>query len=229
MNLGVCVWLYNEENLIVDCVESIRKVFPQVEVYDIGSKDKSIEKVQSLEVPINLLGTKGKPGGREYIRIKREINANYDYVFNVDGDEIYPESALMFLRDLIESRPSRIHGFWRAVKFNGEDLFVSSLYNSGEIAWDPKQFEIRRNWPSEALLYVGENAKPPKRIFFGEVFCWHGVLLNRTSVVEDKSRVIKKSKRDEQFRSLGWERVKSLPWNTDDKDLINKLKHNVVS
>ena len=162
MNLGVGVWLYNDEYLVKDCVSSIAEVFDQVKVFDIGSTDHSLEIVKKLGVPVIELGAKGKLDGKEYIDIKRGIHSKYDYVFCVDADEIYPKEALLSLRDVIQEKPPRVHGFWKMLKFKGDELLCSGLHNCGEIAWDTSLYDLRRIWPHEVLRWIDDQRCGPK-------------------------------------------------------------------
>jgi len=222
MNLGVCIWLYNDENLIHDCVKSVLQVFDNAEVYDIGSSDSSIERVKSLGAKINLLGKDGKLNGPTYTKKKQEILSKFDYVFNIDGDEIYPKHTLLGIRDKIKEKPPTIISFWKMLKFIGDDLFISSPHQIGEIGWNTKKFILRRGWPNESLFPL-EGKNLPRGTVCDTFYCWHGVLLNRSRAFHS-TREHKKTKRMIQFKDLEWKKIDYLPWNPSDPHLIERLK-----
>ena len=208
--VGVFVWLKNDEVLVGPCVKAVKEVFPEVEVYDLGSTDDSVSIVESLGVKVHKLGALDP---KEYIVAKREIHSGFDYVFNVDADEIYPKDALTFIKGSISDGPARINGYWKMLKQVDGDLYVSSPRFTGEIAWDTRYFELRRVWPNETLMAIGGEAayRRMPQITDSSIFCWHGVLLNR-SKVRSLAREQKKMRRTEQFKDLSWEKIEHLPW-----------------
>ena len=123
MDVGVLVWLKDDERLVEPCVSAIKEVFPGVEVYDVGSTDDSISIVKNLNVPVHELGSLN---AKEYIKVKRELHEKFDYVFNIDADEVYPRSALELIKHHIQDKPARINAYWRMLKYEGSDLYVSS-------------------------------------------------------------------------------------------------------
>ena len=102
MNLGVYISSFYEERLIVPCISEVLKVFPQVELIDLGSEDKTLSRVrQHFNIPIH----KYKDiSGAEWTVLKNEYASKHDWVFWIDGDEIYDQENLIILRDKINSR-----------------------------------------------------------------------------------------------------------------------------
>jgi hypothetical protein len=223
-SLGVYVSCRNEEHLIVDCVSHIMRVFPQVEVMDVGSEDESINKVRELGVYVHEMGILGH---KAYITEKNRLSDRHDFVLWVDGDEIWPTPSLLKIKQEIYAGEYRVFGCWKMMKSEGGELFVSELYASGEMAWNTREFTLKREWPNECLKSRQGNTKRLNKRdcrTTPAIWCWHGSMLRRTSVEETALKKSKRLERMEMFTPLRWERIGKLPWGSSDPGLMEKLK-----
>jgi len=201
MDLGVYITLKDDERLVGECIRRARKVFPQVVVYDIGSIDGSIRNAEQQGAEVR--SAPPIKAAIDYTTWKNEIGEKHDYVFWIDADEWWPETALLNVRDQIELGADLVAGYWRNLREEDERLLVSSPTTRGRVAWDTRIYHLCRAWPRERLCRKdGEemmnNPGDPA------VYCWHGVLLKRTSVPEGKARRDKRLFRIELFQKLEW-------------------------
>ena len=204
MDLGVYVFAKNEENLIVPCVSALQKVFPQVEVIDLGSKDTTLEKLSSLNCKVrNVTCTP-----EMYPYLKTSVGKEHNWAFFVDGDEIYPEEQLKKIEPTIKTLQYRGYRIaWRYVKEENGKKFVAKnlvsnvikIYRSDRFTWtEPWPFEVMKNRKSERM-------QPKEQ---QDIWCWHARLLNR-SRYKDPIREIKK----EDFPyNIKWEKVTHFEW-----------------
>lgn len=225
MDLGVYVSTWNEEILIEAALKSVVKVFPQVEIIDLGSKDKTLEIVRRLNVPINSHPMPRKSakysfdgGPQEWIRLKNEYADKHEWILLLDGDEIFDEENLLKLKIKVESGVHEAyHIGWRMVReINGQKQ-VSSMIPSGLKLYKSSCYRFRRGWPGEILCSVKDKYNANHELARNcDVWCWHGVLLQRTlSVSEHTPRKKKRLGRQEYYdEELEWEDVEKWPWMT---------------
>ena len=227
MDLGVYVSTLDEDVLIEAALENLVKVFPQVEVIDLGSRDKTIEIVKRLGVPINkhVLPNKtsknsfdGPP--QQWTQLKNDYANKHDWILLLDGDEIFDEDNLRRLKAKAHSEPviyTAYHIGRKMVREVDGQKQVSEMKPSGTKLYRSADYYFKRGWPGEILKRtVGidnarERNKEPKE--HTDVWCWHAVLLNRSSSPERTARRKKRLERwkfyDEQ---LEWEDVDKWPW-----------------
>lgn len=203
MNIGVYVSLYNDEYTIKPCLIRLKKVFPQVKVFDIGSTDNGPSIVRELEIPITFhLESRA---ANKYIELKRNLSEKHDWVFWIDGDEVYPEPALNLIKDkILANNRDLIYGWWRNLKvINGKLLYTDPPTHKGPIAYKPKELHLHRDWPREKIdRYDGKPRETDNPEFEG-IYCWHSVLLNRSSSPEKKNRMKKRLEREQEFIKKG--------------------------
>lgn len=205
MDLGVYVFAKNEENLIVPCVSALQKVFPQVEVIDLGSKDSTLEKL--LGLGCNVRNVSCTP--EEYPHLKNSLGKEHVWSFFVDGDEIYPEDQLRKIGPLIDS--GQYHNYrisWRFVKETDGKYQAKNVVSNVTKILMGNSFSWKRPWPREALIdLVPTNEIQPKSIVMGP-WCWHTRLLERSSLI-DRVREVKK---DDFCYEVKWEKVDKFAW-----------------
>lgn len=214
LDVGVYVTLLNDEYIIPYCLETLREVFPQVKVLDFGSTDGSCAKV-----PEDMLIRCGIKDPQEYIRLKNEYSSKHDQVFWVDADEVYPVSVLQKLKTLIETDPDQIHTQWRNVQVDQNlIIYVEDAFIRGTAIWNPKYNNLVRAWPNERLSYT--RCEPPfiqKQEHDPELFCWHGVMLNRSSKPEATARRKKRQHRHlDAIKRATMQQIDVLPWGDLD-------------
>jgi hypothetical protein len=190
VNIGVYITLLNDEYILPYCLSPLLKVFPQVKVLDFGSTDNSCSKV-----PSDKLIKHGKMDPVDYITLKNEYGKPHDQVFWIDADEVYPISVLEKLRDKMHEKPDQIFTYWRNVMVKPDlSVYVEQPFLRGTSCWRPLYNELKRAWPNERLTHLRNRKYLPVK-HDPELFCWHGVLLNRSSVECAKSRYKKRQER----------------------------------
>lgn len=204
--LGVYITLQNDEESIVECWRRVAKVFPWVVVCDLGSEDEGPSRALTAGAEVRSCGRVSFDG---YGAWKNELSKAHSYVLWIDADEWWPEGSLLKILQLVESQVPYVGGYWRNLKREGDRLYVSELIMRGRIAWSTRLFEVRRAWPNEILRQI--EGEPVVVDNFGHdpnVFCWHNVLLRRSSVPEDAARSDKRRIREMQFQDLIWTEIR---------------------
>ena len=224
MNFGVYISTLNEEILIEAALKNLVKVFPQVEVVDLGSKDSTLEIVKRLNVPINehvlsRLSSKHSLDGpaQEWIALKNDYADKHDWILSLDGDEIFDEENLLKIKAKVEveNHPhSAYHIGWRMVRETSTGKQISNMIPSGAKIYKCSDYYFRRGWPNEMLVtrplvLANEDTRDDC-----DIWCWHGVLLKRSnSVIEHTPRRKKREERSIYFdKVLKWEDVDKWPW-----------------
>ncbi len=215
MDLGVYISTLNEEILIEAALENVVKVFPQIEVIDLGSKDKTLEIVRRLNIPINSHLLPKKIGPQEWIRLKNEYADKHEWILLLDGDEIFDEENLLKLKVRVENGGHEAyHIGWRMVREVNGQKQISSMTPSGLKLYKSSCYRFRRGWPGEILCSVKDKYNTNHELARNcDVWCWHGVLLQRSSVSEHTPRKKKRLGREEYYdEHLEWEDVEEWPW-----------------
>lgn len=212
-NIGVYITLLNDELLIPHSFAAVYKFFPQVKVIDVGSEDSSCDKV-----PKKHLIREGIKDPKGYIEMKNSYSDKHDQVFWLDSDEIYPESALRRIQFLLETDRERIPSYWRSVKVtNDGQVYIEEPALRGFSAWRSKTNRLYRNWPGEHLLNVDPKYRDKKQWLDPKIWCWHGVLLNRSNMREATNRFKKRLDRmGEANKRNTWSRYGWIPWSDED-------------
>ena len=200
--LGVYITLQNDENLIEECWRRVTAVFDSnlVWVCDLGSRDSGAVLVGELGAQVEICG---RIAPEDYAAWKNDRAKPHDQVLWIDADEWWPADALHAIRNRLYTADF-VAGRWRNLKRQNGQLYVSEPVYRGRIAWCTDRYRVGRTWPRERLeTFEGKsvpNPEPPDP----RVYCWHGVLLERSSVPEDSSRATKRLVREKQFEGLEW-------------------------
>ncbi|WP_297631107.1 glycosyltransferase [uncultured Clostridium sp.] len=149
--LSIIVPVYNVENYIVECLESLRnQTIDSLEiiVVDDGSKDSSIEKIQSMidgdRVKLIVQENKGLSGARntglkvakgEYVAFVDSddyigINTAYEEMYNLaisEKSEIVAGNCIKFYEDGREEKLERNMEFFKKSPMEAEEFFLNSL------------------------------------------------------------------------------------------------------
>jgi len=230
MNLGVYISTQNEENLITLCINSIKKVFPQVELIDLGSEDSTVEKAEKTDIPINIIG---QIHGEEYPHIKNYFSRNHDWMFWIDSDEIYPIESLLKIQKRLENPTnSTINVHWRVLKIDKGEIFTTidneNLCGNGKL-YDTRAHFCRRAWPKEVLDcllhfqadHKREDCTKELRGLNG-IYCWHAVLLKRSQI----EMTFRKKKRLSKIADYGiqyeWKKLSKFPWDEEIPELMKQ-------
>lgn len=223
MNLGVYITAKDEELLIRPCVERVLKVFPQAELIDIGSQDSTLEIAGEL-LPCH---KHAHMEGSEYTALKRELSSRHDWVFWIDGDEIYPHDSLLSIKKRIENPSgwSTINVLWRNLRVGKNGKVWRTRLNprlmARSKAFDVSKHNFKRAWPREVvenLVEGAEGTKEPRQM--NGIWCWHGVLLRRTTQEESTARRKKREvKVGNYIRDYDWVQLDEFPWDDPREEL----------
>lgn len=218
-DLGVYVVACNEENLIKPCVLAVQKVFPQVEVVDLGSTDTTLERLDDVEVAIAQYqgsGEDGRLSGKEYTDLKNMYSKRHQWVFWVDGDEIWPEESLRRLEGNWRANMHRLTAMrvaWRYLVMCEGQLYASDPVHNGPKLFDTEKHFFIGDWPYETLGGPKDNRQPKKHC--RRQWCWHGKMLHRSDVRD----TIRDEKREDYLTSfknfhkdVRWVRIDGLPF-----------------
>jgi hypothetical protein len=226
MDLGVYVSTLDEDVFIEATLKNIVKVFPQVEVIDLGSRDKTVEIVKRLGVPINEHVLTPKTGKntfdgppQQWTQLKNDYANKHEWIMILDGDEIFDEENLLGIKAKAESntRITAYHIGWRMCREVKGVKQVSNMKPSGTKLYKSSDYYFKRGWPGEILKRNPDVDNPRERHKDikeeCDVWCWHTVLLNRSSTPERTARRKKKDERWNYYNEqLEWEDVDKWPW-----------------
>ena len=226
MNLGVYVSTLDEDVLIEATLKNVVKVFPQVELIDLGSQDKTLSIVDRLGIPINrhvLPAASAKYSfdgpGQKWTELKNEYADKHDWILLLDGDEIFDEENLLNLKAKAESgsKYTAYHVGWKMVREVGTQKQVSNILITGCKLYKGSDYYFMRGWPGE-ILRRRVGVYNPRHCYQDikeqcAVWCWHGVLLNRSSRPERTARRKKRTERWKYYdEQLEWEDIDKWPW-----------------
>jgi glycosyltransferase involved in cell wall biosynthesis len=223
-DLGVYVSTLNEEVLIESTLRYVVEVFPQVEVIDLGSKDRTLARANQFGIPVNhhvmpKRITKHHPvhAGAEWTRLKNEYTAKHDWVFFIDGDEVFNKENLLKMKAKIEEGSYAAYRIgWKNLREHNGGVQESSILVNGPKLFKTSDYKYLRSYPAEVLASTVEGLLIPNTEPKGEcdVWCWHGVLLNRTSSIPEASNRMKKRqhKAARYDKALDWHDIPKWPW-----------------
>lgn len=128
-NLSVAIATYNEENNIVDCLESVKDYAAEIVVVDGQSTDRTAELAKKVGAKVII-----KPNNSMF-----HINKNFafkncknDWILNLDADERVPEALAKEIVKVISSKPEE-NGFW----INRKNWFLGGFLSKGGAYPDP--------------------------------------------------------------------------------------------
>lgn len=177
--LSIIVPVYNVENYIVECLESlINQTLDPIEiiVVDDGSKDSSIEKIKNMidgdRVKLIVQENKGLSGARntglkvakgeyiafvdsdDYIGLDTAYEEMYDIAIK-EGSEIVAGNCIRFYEDGREEKQERNMAFFKESPMKAEEFFFNSLESNRVYA--PVWFNIyKREFLEKNNLYFME-------------------------------------------------------------------------
>jgi glycosyltransferase involved in cell wall biosynthesis len=109
IKFSVVIPLYNKENYIVDCINSINSQTyraSEIIIINDGSTDNSLEKINSLKNNIeNLIVLDKTNGGEASSRNMGIENSNCEYIAFLDADDFWLSNHLEQLKELIVKYP----------------------------------------------------------------------------------------------------------------------------
>lgn len=102
----------NEDQWVWYALMSILDFADKVLVFDTGSTDKTKEIIKTIKSPKIVFEEKEEvnPSGLTKLRQEQLDMTKNDWIFIVDGDEVWPKEALLEMRELVNSASSNIYG-----------------------------------------------------------------------------------------------------------------------
>ncbi len=107
--LSVVLAVYNEENNLVACLDSIKDVADEIVVVDGSSKDKTVDIAKKFGAKVKV--TTNKP----IFHINKQMAidmATCDWVLQLDADERVSEELKKEIKSAISHQPSVVNGYW---------------------------------------------------------------------------------------------------------------------
>lgn len=204
-SLGIYITLQDDENLIEECWRRVTAVFGthSVWVCDLGSKDSGAVLVSELGAQVDICG---RIAPEDYAAWKNDRARLHDQILWIDADEWWPADALRAVQYRLQAADF-VSGHWRNLKREGEQLYVSQPVYRGRIAWCTDRYRVGRVWPRERLETHNGKTVPDLNPPDPRIYCWHGVLLERSSVAESPGRAKKRALREQQFANLEWSEI----------------------
>lgn len=106
--LSVVLAVYNEENNLIECLESIKAIADEIVVVDGGSTDKTVEVAKSFGSTV--IKTDNPPNF--HINKNKAINAaSGEWILQLDADEVVSKELASEIKKIIYKKPD-INGYW---------------------------------------------------------------------------------------------------------------------
>jgi glycosyltransferase involved in cell wall biosynthesis len=131
MNKKNSVWAHslvkNEERWIWFSLQSILNFADKILVWDTGSTDKTVKIIKSIKskkIKFKRIGNVSKP---KYGKVRQRMlkQTKSDWVFILDGDEIWPNQSLIKLKKEINAAQKNIQSFCvRPLNFVGDINYI---------------------------------------------------------------------------------------------------------
>lgn len=120
---------YNEENNIVDCIESLKKIADEIVVVDGTSKDNTAQIAKRMGARV--IKTTNKP----MFHINKNLaieNCKGNWILLFDADEIISKELAYEIKKVVNSHPAE-NGFWT----NRRNWFLGGFLKKGGAYPDP--------------------------------------------------------------------------------------------
>ncbi len=124
--LSVVLAVYNEEENLPKCLESVKGLADEIVIVDGGSRDKTLDIAKEFEAKI----IKTTNPQIFHVNKNKAIDAaSGDWILQLDADEVVPEQLSLEVRKVISSK-SDINGYWISRKnfFLGRFLTKGGQY-----------------------------------------------------------------------------------------------------
>jgi glycosyltransferase involved in cell wall biosynthesis len=126
----------NEEIFIGAVLRAVLPMADRVLVYDTGSSDGTVDQVKAIQSPKIELRQVGLLSPIELTALRNEMadRTDTEWYIKVDGDEIYPASAVRRILQVLPQMPPTIHRLVvNRTHFYGSYNFVSGIDGLGRI------------------------------------------------------------------------------------------------
>lgn len=124
--ISVVLAVYNEEENLPNCLNSVKELADEIVVVDGGSKDKTVKIAQSFKAKIISVDN---PANFHINKNKAIEAATKDWVLQLDADEVVSKDLAEEIKKVIKAK-SEINGYWMPRKnfFLGKFLTKGGQY-----------------------------------------------------------------------------------------------------
>ncbi len=125
ITISAALATYNEENNIVDCIYSLKKVADEIVIVDGSSTDRTAQLAQKMGTKI--ITTSNKP----MFNINKNLaieNCNGNWILLMDADERISGALAKEIKNLIKVKPKE-NGFW----INRKNWFLGGYLKKGGV------------------------------------------------------------------------------------------------
>jgi glycosyltransferase involved in cell wall biosynthesis len=196
---GNCL-VRNEENWIWYALMSVIDYLDKILVWDTGSTDKTVQIIKSIKTPKISFKQYGPVTPETFVKPRQEMleATKADWLFLIDGDEIWPEESIKTVVEAINKKGDKIESIvLGTINFVG-DVYHYQEEEAGEYqildkkghynlrAMNMKIPGLHADLPHGQQGYFDEDNKPiqkrdPKKILFLPVHYFHATHLPRSS------------------------------------------------
>jgi len=208
----------NEERWIWYGLKSVLSFVDKIMVWDTGSTDRTVEIIKKIKSSKIDFEEKGSVTKKEYGNLRQQMldKTKSDWVFVLDGDEIWPKPPLVQLIKEVKTTSERTDGFCvRPINFVGDIRFVHPDTFQGQTPHGPKGLKgffstrifrrtikglhVQKEYGKESFRdYTGKTIR--ERVgrikYLPKIYYWHMSYLPRSSSdKKDKQVMMRKRKR----------------------------------
>ena len=126
-SLAIVLAVYNEEDNLPGCLESVKEYADEIVIVDGTSQDRTVEIAKSFGAKVYT--TTNKPN----FHINKQMaidHATKDWILQLDADEKVSDALMKEIREKIDEKDSAINGYWMPRKnwFLGRFLMKGGQY-----------------------------------------------------------------------------------------------------
>ena len=125
IKISAALATYNEEDNIVDCIDSLKKIADEIVIVDGSSTDRTFQLAQKMGAKI--ITTSNKP----MFNINKNMaieNCNGKWILLLDADERISDALAKEIKNLIKVKPKE-NGFW----INRKNWFLGGYLKKGGV------------------------------------------------------------------------------------------------
>ena len=129
IRISAALATYNEEDNIVDCIESSKKVADEIVVVDGNSTDRTAELAKNLEARVI------KTENKKMFHINKNMaikNCRGDWILLLDADERVSSELATEIKNIVKENPAS-NGYW----INRKNWFLGGFLTKGGAYPDP--------------------------------------------------------------------------------------------
>lgn len=237
---GNCL-VRNEERWIWYALMSVIDFFDRILVWDTGSTDNTVEIINSIKSPKIEFKEYGSVTKESYPQARQAMleRTKADWMFLIDGDEIWTDIAIKRVRDTIQQKGDKIESIVvKTINFVGDVYhYQEEAAGQYQIAGRKGHYNLRAmSMKIPGLHAVGEHGKQgyfdeddkpiqerdPQNILFLPVSYFHATHLPRSSAINKEREVPLRLKKRKYELGL------PLPENTKYPEVFSLERPDIV-